>query len=322
MTVSLAVLVVLLAGLPPRAALGSQPSSSPRPYPVAIAPGNQHWPGAFGDFVVWFDDAESRPIIRANDLRTGNELRLSREGALPAGPPAISGPIVVWPDYRGETPTTPWPEPHLYAYDLSTRTDFLLSPAPGRQAEPRIDGSLVVWTDYRADPDKGDIYAYDLSARHEFPVVVDPARQAQPAVSGQVVVWQDWRSGQAQIFARDLGTGDVWPLTPEPGPYEKPLVAGTRAVWLDSSGGTPRVAVYDLAARIALAPIPSRSPLALEGNTLVGQSATGEAIVLYDLSTGATTPLALLPGGVPEVWAALGAGTVAWTDYRNSELQW
>ena len=319
----LALLLVLLAGLPPPpAALSAQSSVSPRPYPVAIAPGNQHWPAAFGDFVVWLDDAESRPVIRANDLRTGNELRLSREGAVPAGPPAISGQMVVWPDYRGDTPTTPWPDPHLYAYDLSTRTDFLLSPAPGRQAEPRLDGSLVVWTDYRADPDKGDIYAYDLSTRREFPVVVDPAHQAQPAVSGQVVVWQDWRSGQAQIYASGSRNRRVWPLTPEPGLYERPLVSGQRAVWLDSSGGTPRVAVYDSRYATALAPIPSRGPLALEGNALVGQSATGDAIVLYDLSTGATTPLASLPAGAPEVWASLGAGTVAWTDYRNSELQW
>jgi polysaccharide biosynthesis protein PslG len=319
----LAPLLVLLAGLPPPpVAQGSQPSSSGRPYPVAIAPGNQHWPAAYGDAVVWLDDAENRPIIRANDLRTGNELRLSREGAVPAGPPVISGQLAVWPDYRGDTPTTPWPEPHLYAYDLSARTDFILSPVPGRQAEPRIDGSLVVWTDYRADPDKGDIYGYDLSTRREFPVLVDAAHQAQPAVSGQIVVWQDWRSGQAQIYATDRGTGEVWPLTPEPGPYERPLVSGQRAVWLDSSGGTPRVAVYDLVARTALAPVQSRSPLALEGNALVGQSATGDAIVLYDLVTGATTPLATLPAGAPEVWASLGAGTVAWTDYRNSELQW
>src|SRR5262249_30366343 len=146
----LALPLVLVAGLPPPlAALRAQSSASPRPYPVAIAPGNQHWPAAFGDFVVWLDDAESRPVMRANDLRTGNELRLSREGAAPAGPPAIGGQIVVWPDYRGDPSTTPSPEPHLYAYDLSTRTDFLLSPAAGRQAEPRIDGSLVVWTDYR-----------------------------------------------------------------------------------------------------------------------------------------------------------------------------
>jgi polysaccharide biosynthesis protein PslG len=32
--------------------------------------------------------------------------------------------------------------------------------------------------------------------------------------------------------------------------------------------------------------------------------------------------LASLPSGAPEVWASIGGGTVAWTDYRNSELQW
>jgi beta propeller repeat protein len=319
----LAPLLILLAGPQPSpAAQGSQPSTGVRPYPVAIAPGNQRWPAAHGDSVVWLDGGENPPVIRANDLRTGNELRLSREGAVPAGPPAISGQFVVWPDYRGDTPSTPWPDPHLYAYDLSARTEFILSPVPGRQSEPRMEGSLVVWTDYRADPEKGDIYAYDLSTRRELPVVVEPAHQAQPAVSGQVVVWQDWRSGQAQIYAADLRSGEVWPLTPEPGRYERPLVSGRRAVWLDSSGGTPQVAVYDVMARTALAPVQSRSPLALDGNTLVGQSGTGDAIVLYDLGTGATTPLAQLPTGAPEVWASLGAGTVAWTDYRNSELQW
>ena len=137
----LASLLILLAGPPPSpAAQGSQPSSSVRPYPVAIAPGNQRWPAAYGDSVVWLDGGETPPVIRANDLRTGNEVRLSREGAVPAGPPVLNGQFVVWPDYRGDTPSTPWLDPHLYAYDLSARTEFILSPVPGRQAEPRLEG--------------------------------------------------------------------------------------------------------------------------------------------------------------------------------------
>jgi beta propeller repeat protein len=315
-------LAILVGAAPPRPVGGAQAGGSVRPYPVAIAPGNQRWPAAAGDVVVWLDDAEARPVIRANDLRTGSEWRLSREGALPVGPPAVGGQVVVWADHRGETATTPWVEPHVYAYDLGTRNDFILAPVPGRQAEPRTDGRLVVWTDYRDDAERGDIYGYDLSARREVPLIRQPAHQAQPAVSGQVVVWQDWRGGEAQIYASHLGSGEVWPLTPTPGPYERPLVSGDRVVWTDRAGGTPLVAVYDLAARTPLAPIPSRRALALDGSTLVAESAAGDALVLYDLTSRASTTLAALPPGAPEVWAALGGGTVTWTDYRNSELQW
>ena len=316
-------LLAILAGAPsPRPAVGFQAAGAVRPYPVAVAPGNQRWPATSGDVVVWLDELESRPVVRANDLRTGQEWRLSREGALPVGPPAVSGQTVVWADHRGETPTTPWAEPHVYAYDLGTRSDFILSTAPGRQVEPRLDGRLVVWTDYRNDPERGDVYAYDLSARRELPVLQHPAHQAQPAVSGQVVVWQDWRSGEAQIYAAHLGTSEIWPLTPAPGPYEGPLVAGNWVVWTDRGSGSPQVAVYDLATRTFSAPLTSRRALALEGNTVVGESAAGDALVLYDLLSRVATPVAALPAGAPEVWASLGGGTVAWTDYRNSELQW
>jgi polysaccharide biosynthesis protein PslG len=318
-----AMLVVSLAGaLALRPVAEAQGLTALRPFPVAIAPGNQRWPAASGDIVVWLDDLQPRPIIRANDLRTGQEWRLSREGAQPVAPPSVSGQIVVWSDHRGETPTTPWPEPHVNAYDLSTRSDFILSTAPGRQAEPRLDGRLVVWTDYRDHPERGDIYAYDLSTRREFPVIQHPAHQAQPAVSGQVVVWQDWRSGEAQIYATHLASQETWPLTPVPGPYDGPLVAGDRVVWTDLSSGTPQIAVYDLASRSLAAPLPSRRVLALEGNTLVGENATGDALVLYDLVSRVAMPLVSLPSGAPDVWASLGGGTVAWTDYRNSELQW
>src|SRR6476659_6697054 len=114
-------LLVLLGSVPaPRAARGQQPAATLRPFPVAIAPGNQHRPAAYGDWVVWFDELTRLPAIRANDLRTGAEIPLSPEGAQPAGAPAISRDTVVWSDRRGATPTTPWADPHVYAYDLKT----------------------------------------------------------------------------------------------------------------------------------------------------------------------------------------------------------
>jgi beta propeller repeat protein len=263
-----------------------------------------------------------RPVIRVNDLRSGAEFPISRDGALPAGAPSISGTTVVWADRVGDTPSTTWPEPHIYAYDLRTRRDFILAPVGGRQDEPRIDGPLVVWTDYRADPEKGDIYAYDLSARREFPVVVDSAHQAQPDVWGRTVVWQDWRSGEAQIYAAELTSGETWPLTAQPGRYERPLIWGERVVWQDATSDTPSIAVYDLGARTLQTPIPGRQVLALDGDTLLLENAEGNAIVLRDLASGETRTVAALPEGAPEVWASVGGGTVTWTDYRNSELHW
>jgi beta propeller repeat protein len=316
-------LLASLAGAPsPRPVAGSQASDTALPYPVAVAPGNQRWPAASGDLVVWLDDLESRPVIRANDLRSGQEWRLSREGALPVGPPAVSGQVAVWADQGGEAPTTSRAEPQVYAYDLGTRSGFSLSSAPGRQADPHLDGRLVVWTDYREDAERGDIYAYDLSTRREFPVIQHPAHQAQPAVSGQVVVWQDWRSGESQIYATHLASSETWPLTPVPGPYERPLVAGDRVVWTDRGSGTPQIAVYDLATRTLAAPLPGRRALALEGSVVVGESAAGDALIRYDLLSRVATPVASLPPGAPDVWASLGGGTLAWIDYRNSELQW
>jgi polysaccharide biosynthesis protein PslG len=322
----------LALGLALLAYLAIQPAARPtasaqavgplRPYSIAIAPGNQHWPAAYGDWVVWYDEMRERPVIRANHLPTGAEIPLSPEGALPAGAPSISGTTVVWSDRRGETPTTPWADPHVYAYDLRARRSFLLAPVQGAQVEARVDGSLVVWTDYRDSPERGDIYGYDLSTGQPFTAIVHPAHQAQPAVSGRVVVWQDWRSGQSEIYAHDLASGQVWPLTTQPGPYERPLISGGRVVWLDSTGGVPTIAVYQLATRTLQAPVPGRMPLALDGDTLVMENATGDAILLYDLVSGTLTPLASSPAGAPEAWASLGGGTVAWTDYRNSELQW
>src|SRR3954453_10796537 len=118
LALALAVLSLLSGGPPPPGAVVAQTPGTLLPFPVAIAPGNQHQPAAYGDWVVWYDEMTRLPVIRANHLRTGAELALSSEGALPSSAPAISRDTVVWSDRRGETPTTPWPDPHVYAYDL------------------------------------------------------------------------------------------------------------------------------------------------------------------------------------------------------------
>jgi beta propeller repeat protein len=198
----------------------------------------------------------------------------------------------------------------------------LLSPVPGRQDEPQIDGHIVVWTDYRHDRERGDIVAYDLSTQRELAVVVHPAHQAQPAVSGRIVVWQDWRAGDAMIYAADLWSGATWALTERPGHYERPLISGDRAIWLDLTGGRRAIEVYDLDAGAVRASLPGRTPLALDRGLLLVLSEAGDALQLYDLSFDTITPVATMPRGAPEVTAALGGGTLAWTDYRNSELNW
>ena len=118
-----ALVLLLVGGTSPRAVVVAQDPSALLPFPVAIAPGNQHRPAAYGDWVVWFDEMARLPVIRGNDLRTGEEIPLSPEGAEPSGAPAISRDTVVWSDRRGETPTTPWADPHVYVYDLKTRPD-------------------------------------------------------------------------------------------------------------------------------------------------------------------------------------------------------
>src|SRR5918911_3241736 len=85
LALALTLLALLLGGAPARGAVVAQTPGSLLPFPVAIAPGNQHRPAAYGDWVVWYDEMARLPVIRANDLRTGAELPLSPEGALPSG---------------------------------------------------------------------------------------------------------------------------------------------------------------------------------------------------------------------------------------------
>ena len=71
-------------------------------------------------------------------------------------------------DYRNE-PAPNGLNADIYAYDLTTKQEFVVSASPDTQNDPSISGNTIVWSDFRKGTE-ADIYGYDLSTRKEFVV--------------------------------------------------------------------------------------------------------------------------------------------------------
>ena len=118
--------------------------------------------------------------------------------------PAICGNIVVWQDNRNGSFD-------IWAYDLTTETEFLVStagvsaPAPGDQVHPAIHGDRIVWRDY-GDPSNPEIYIYQLEDGSPQLIPIDdpedPYLQAYPDIWENYVVFD-------QASPADLGNRDV-----------------------------------------------------------------------------------------------------------------
>lgn len=113
------------------------------------------------------------------------------------------GSLVVWRDRRGGD--------SIYAYDLSTQTEFVVSGPTGNvQAHPHVSDGLVAWVDGTA------LHARDLYGRlwtaGETRLV---ATMSSPwlgglDVDGDWVAWIDGGNGTiGDIFAKNLQTGET-----------------------------------------------------------------------------------------------------------------
>src|SRR5439155_1008980 len=130
---------LLVGGAPPHPVVEAQAPAALLPFPVAIAPGNQHRPAAYGDWVVWFDEMARLPVIRANDLRTREEIPVAVQPGQ-QGHPAVSGRVVVWQDDQALGA-------QIYARDLAAGETWALTPEPGAFERPLIAAGRVVWLD-------------------------------------------------------------------------------------------------------------------------------------------------------------------------------
>jgi beta propeller repeat protein len=188
-------------------------------FPICTASGPQDFLDVDGCIVVWADARDKWYDIYAYDLSKSAEFLVWAQGSYPNNPtvsghfvawqdqqdiwvadiadpnnigvreicnnaaqqwfPAISGEIVVWQDNRNGLNTGS----DIYAFDLSSETEFPVCTQPGDQWKPAICGSIVVW-----DIDSG-IYGLDISDPNSAPFCISNSGR-WPAISGNVVVWE------------------------------------------------------------------------------------------------------------------------------------
>jgi beta propeller repeat protein len=190
---------------------------------------DQQAPSISGDWIVWEDTRDAGWDIYGYNIVTGEERRITREGAV-AHDPAISGNRVVWQDFRHGNYD-------IFFTSLVSGTPKQITSGTAEHSAPAIDGNRIVWQDTRNG--NFDIYLYDLSSHTE--TLLTPgapgADKKYPAIAGSLVVWQDSRNNlsSTDIFMNDTSTGMLVDLTPGllTSTQMKPAISGTRVVWRD-----------------------------------------------------------------------------------------
>ena len=215
-------------------------------------------PRVSGDVVVY---AARGPGYSTKDiwgyrLSTGERFRISVDTRpVDQYAPDISGDIVVWVDPRDGYATSP----DIYAYDLTTRTQFPVVSNDGRQQDcPAVSGDYVVWYEYDTAASHWLIRGKNL-ATGEFFTVVTGLRRAFGQylyaldIAGDVVVWTDDRNTATapDIYAYDISEHREIPVCVAASGQVDPRVWGGTVVWTDwrdDDGGTVASTVrgYDL----------------------------------------------------------------------------
>jgi len=175
--------------------------------------------GTYKDIVVTIDTSNipngttiSRQIIVASDGRLGDDTppsnRMTISGLVSSstpvlqapihtrhGDPDISGDWIVWTENRSG-------DLDIFAYNIMTNEERLITDAAGDQHKPRISGDLIVWQDYRNysdDSQNVDIYGYNLISGQEFAVSTHPSSEGLIGIANGKVAfarndftWPSW----------------------------------------------------------------------------------------------------------------------------------
>jgi beta propeller repeat protein len=186
--------------------------------------------------------------------------------------PRISGDYVAWTDNRNGNSD-------IYAYRISTGTEFQITTDPSSQSRPRIDGDYIVWQDYRNGND--DIYGYRISTGTEFAVTTDPDGQYDHQIDGDYVVWADTRNGNYDIYAYRISTGTEFQVTTDPYDQSMPQIDGDYIVWQDNRNGNWDIYAY----RISTG---TEFQVTSDPNRQLYPQIAGDYIVWYDDRNGAS----------------------------------
>jgi beta propeller repeat protein len=228
--------------------------------------------------------------------------------------PQLSGTHLVYTDLSEEHSVRGTAAFDVWARDLTSATDTLLTPAHTATGKAAVSGTSVVWPDLGDGADPGLRYAdlatgaqrrlearpgsdvaisgsrvcysylnrirvYDLRSRSDEAVSPAGVIAGECDISGAVVVWQDARNGNADIYAYDLDTRAETRLTTDPADQTSPKVEGNLVVWQDARNGADNADIY-----------------------------------AYDLAAGVESPVCVARGN--QTFPDTSGGRVVWTDDR------
>jgi len=251
----------------------------------------------------------------ANFLKTkGYEVTDVPYVAFEASDQDMNGDYIVWSDDRNGNRD-------IYAYQISTKTEFPITTAAGDQTLPKISGDYIVWQDSRnGNP---DIYAYQISTKTELAIAVDGARQSYPEIDGDYIVWQDQRNGLADIYAYRISTAQELVISQQEGEQWQPKVAGDYIVWQSYVDGFSDIYGYRISSA-TLFPISTASgsqyqPVLSERYVVWLDNSSGDDnLYAYDLANSRQIAISTAAG---QQWRAQVQGDyVVWQDFRNGNF--
>ncbi len=192
---------------------------------------DQYWPSASRGFVFWEEGLSlTRWNIMGANLAAPGRFTIAAPST-EAHEVAAAYPWVVW---KVLVPATQY---DLYAKNLMTGQEILISNAANDQQFPHTDGRYVVWEDWRNSATISDIYVHDLLTGVQTALCTNSAKQEFPRVWGNFAVWADWRAGRGDIYGYDLVTGQEFPICTAAGDQMNPSIHANRVVWQDKRSG-------------------------------------------------------------------------------------
>jgi hypothetical protein len=162
---------------------------------------DQFAPDIDGNLVVWgsINEPTDPANIYGRDLSGGSVFPVTTDSGHQLNQ-HVSGHFVVWEQISP-------PTAKIFAKDLTTGVESLISSAEFDSEMPAIYGDLVVWR--QASGNQSDIWGRLLSGGDPFQITNTPTIwESQPAVYGNLVVWEQGLTGS---------DNDIWGTTvPEP----------------------------------------------------------------------------------------------------------
>ena len=234
--------------------------------------------------------------------------------------PRVSGPWVVWKDYRGRSlrAVDDSPNAEIFARNVETGEDRDVADSVDA-GDPAISGTVVVWTAGKGKTT--EIRGRDLQDGGIFAVTDSEGRQERPAISGHLIVWQDNRNGNWDLFARDLSQDGDLPIVEQRQDQLNPAVSGRVVVWEDwrDLAAGPDVYGRDLDANRTFRLTTNHDAFApaISGRWVVWIGAADQGVFARNLDQNETIRLSSAAG--PKSAPAISGSLVVWTDERGGD---